>query len=184
VYAEVVGGTPEEAAESGAPTLRSVFRDHVAFVWRTLRHLGVDDAELDDCCQEVFLVVHRRLSGFEGRSSMRTWLYAIARRVASQHRRRHPRRREAPLDHAPEGELAPAQVEAVHRRQARERLYAILDELPEDQRAVYVLYEIEQVPMREVAESMGTPLQTAYSRLHAARDRVNEAVDRMRREES
>src|SRR5687768_11748421 len=70
------------------PTLRQVFDEHAAYVWRALRHLGVPDSELDDYCQEVFLVVHRQLATFEGRSKLRTWIYGICLRVASDRRRR------------------------------------------------------------------------------------------------
>ena len=78
-------GIDRLAAAPTAPMtldLETVYDEHASFVWRTLRLLGVPPAGLEDAVQEVFLVVHRRLAGFEGRSSIRTWLYAIARRVA------------------------------------------------------------------------------------------------------
>src|SRR3954466_4042923 len=70
------------------PAFQEVFVSHGRFVWRTLRYLGVAEADLEDVCQEVFLVVHRRLAEFEGRSSVRTWVYGIALRVASDYRKR------------------------------------------------------------------------------------------------
>jgi RNA polymerase sigma-70 factor (ECF subfamily) len=109
---------------------------------------------------------------FEGRSKLRTWLYGICLRVASDYRRRaHIRRERAVADPArdlaePEERAPDAQV------QARAELRALLDELDEDKRAVVVLYEIEGFSMKEVAEILDCPLQTAYSRLHAARDRM------------
>src|SRR3954469_16481511 len=78
------------------PTVRQVFDEHARYIWRTLRHLGVSDADTPDLCQEVFVTVHDRLPSFEGRSSLRTWLYGICIRGASEPRRRAYVRRERP----------------------------------------------------------------------------------------
>lgn len=151
------------------PTLRQVFDEHAAYVWRALRHLGVPESELDDYSQEVFVVVHRQLATFEGRSKLRTWLYGICLRVASD-RRRRARVRHERTDADPARDLAEASTLAPDERvQARATLLALLDGLDEDKRTVLVLYEIEGLPMAEVAEVVGCPLQTAYSRLHSAR---------------
>jgi len=151
------------------PTLRQIFDEHASYIWRTLRHLGIPEADTPDLCQEVFVTVHRKLSSFEGRSSLRTWLYGICIRIASEHRRRPHVRKETPLS-----EPAPDADEQhgsgpdswLEQRKAVERLLAVLDD---DKRQVVVLYEIEGFSMKEVAEIIGCPLQTAYSRLHAAR---------------
>ena len=66
----------------------AVYREHYAFVWRSVRRLGVPDRELDDVVQEVFVIVHRRLAEFEGRSMVTTWLFGIAYRVVRDHRRK------------------------------------------------------------------------------------------------
>ena len=159
------------------PTLRQVFDEYARFVWRTVRHLGVREADIEDVCQEVFLTVHRKLDDFEGRSSLRTWLYGICLRTASDYRRRaHVRREFAVEDPMPRAQ-APEQHDELQRRQARQRLAAILDQLDDHKRAVFVLYEIEEIPMKEVAKIVGCPLQTAYSRLHAARARVIQLVE-------
>jgi RNA polymerase sigma-70 factor (ECF subfamily) len=158
------------------PTLDDLFERYAAFVWRTVRHLGVRPADVPDVVQEVFLVVHRQLPGFEGRSTVRTWLYGICLRVASQHRRRAWVRREVPGAPAETGSDEPATTS-----DARLTLESMLDEIDDDKRAIVVLYEIEQLPMKEVAEIVGCPVQTAYSRLHAARDRLAELGRRTRR---
>ena len=176
------------SAGAGGLTVAQVFRDHAPFVWRALRRLGVREADVEDVCQEVFVVVHRRLADFEGRSSVRTWVYGICVRVASDWRKRAHVRREmlAPKDEGSEKELdAPPSSRRglprdpgaeVARREARAILDGILDQLDEDKRAVFVLYEIEQLTMNEVAEAIGCPLQTAYSRLHAARKIVEAQI--------
>jgi RNA polymerase sigma-70 factor, ECF subfamily len=156
--------------------VREVFDEHARYIWRTFRHLGMPEADVPDLCQEVFVVVHRKLSDFEGRSSLKTWLYGICVRVASDHRRRaHVRNERAqadPAEHlAAAGELRPDA-----RAETRAELQALLDTLDEDKRTVLVLYELEGLTMKEVADVVGCPLQTAYSRLHAARERVLEAL--------
>ena len=120
----------------------------------------------------LFVAVHRKLPEFEGRSKLRTWLYGICLRVASDHRRRaHVRRERAAPD--PARDLADAEARGPdHRAEARAALERLLSELDDDKREVVVLYEIEGLSMKEVAEVLGCPLQTAYSRLHAARDRM------------
>lgn len=158
-----------DLAES-APSVEAIFREHAPYVWRVLRRLGVEEGDAEDVCQEVFLVVHRRLDSFDRTCALRTWLYGICIRAASDHRRRPHRRRESPAgDELPEVGSPAAQEDEVDRRRARDRLDAALDALDDAKRAVFVLYEIEGLLMPEVATIVGCPLQTAYSRLHAAR---------------
>jgi RNA polymerase sigma-70 factor (ECF subfamily) len=141
--------------------------------------LGVPESDVEDVAQEVFVVVHRKLGEFEGRSSLRTWLYGICVRTASDYRKRARVRHEIVTDEPPEQTAQPEQHDTLALRQARALLDGILDQLDEDKRAVFVLYEIEQITMSEVAEAVGCPLQTAYSRLHAARKEVEVAVSRI-----
>jgi RNA polymerase sigma-70 factor (ECF subfamily) len=152
-------------------------------VWRVLRRLGVSERDVEDVCQEAFLVVHRRLDEFEGRSSLRTWIYGICARVASEHRRRPHLRLEALGEAPPDGSVPAPQHDDLERRRALEQLDRALGELDDDKRAVFVLYELEELPMSEIAETLGCPLQTAYSRLHAARRVVGLAFARWSRVE-
>jgi RNA polymerase sigma-70 factor (ECF subfamily) len=169
---------PTVAPPIAAPTFADVYRAHAAFIWRVARRLGVPPADVEDVCQDVFVVVHRKLPAFEGRSSIRTWLYGIAVRCAADRRRLAHVRRETTSASVAEPPVDPTQPGAVAERQARAALDEILDQLDEPKRAVFVLYELEELPMAEVAEAVGCPLQTAYSRLHAARDAVEAAVRR------
>lgn len=158
------------------PSLRAIFDEYSAFVWRTLRHLGVPERDIEDVCQEVFVVVHRKLEGFEGRSTLRTWVYGICLRTASDYRRRAHVRREQAVDEVPTTTFEADQEHAVERSRHRKRLLELLDELDEEKRQVFVLYEIEELDMKEIADAMGTPLQTAYSRLRAARQMLARAL--------
>ena len=163
--------------------LRGIFDTYAPFVWRTLRHLGISDSDADDVCQDVFVAIHRKLASFEGRSSLRTWIYGICLRVASDRRRLAHVRRELPVAEVSQGSMAPTQFDDYARSEARQLLASLLDVLDSDKRAVFVLYEIEELSMKEVAEAVGCPLQTAYSRLHAARKLILEAAERARLKE-
>ena len=146
------------------PSLEELFSAHADFVWRCLGQLGVPEADLEDQLQEVFLVAYRRYATWDGEQG-RAWLYAIARRCAAAFFRRSHRRHELPVEAVPESgaELDPsARIDI-------ERLDKALAALDEDKRAVFVLFEIEEMPMRDVADAVGCPVQTAYARLYAAR---------------
>ncbi len=158
------------------PDIRSLVREHAQYVWRALRHLGVAEADVEDASQDVFVVVHRRLGDFRGDSSIKTWVYGISVRVASEYRRRARVVREVP-EAEPAALAEPARQDAeLQTRQSLERLARILDQLDEEKRAVFVLYELEELTMNDVAKAVDCPLQTAYSRLHAARKFVLEAA--------
>jgi RNA polymerase sigma-70 factor, ECF subfamily len=161
-------------------TTGALFRELAPYVWRVLRRLGVREAEIEDVCQEVFVVVHRRLGDFEGRSSEKTWIYGISVRTASDYRKRASYRRELATDTPPEQLSRDDPHDALAQRQARALLDRLLAELDDDKRAVFVLYEIEELSMNQVAEVVGCPLQTAYSRLHAARAKMRDAARRLR----
>jgi RNA polymerase sigma-70 factor (ECF subfamily) len=157
-----------------------VIREHAAFVWRVLRHLGIAEDQLDDLSQEVFLVVLRQLPSFEGRSSLRTWLYGICRNLA-QRARAQAQERAPRLAQGLELEAAPTQDRELWLKQAHAQLVSALDQLDADQRAVFVLYEVEELPMEEIAQSVEAPLTTCYSRLAAARRKVESAMRRQER---
>ncbi len=164
------------------PSLAEIFRTYAPFAWRALRRLGVPESDVEDVCQEVFVVVHRKLGDFEGRSSLRTWIYGICARTASDYRRSGRVRREVVTDAPPETHHEAAQHEVVALKEARATLDRILDQLDDDKRAVFVLYELEELTMAEIAEALSCPLQTAYSRLHSARKIVESAVEHAKHE--
>lgn len=144
----------------------ALFDEHCGFVCRVLRHHGVHEASLDDAVQDVFVTAYRRWSSFEGRSSARSWLYGIARRIAFRYRRSadaRARRLAEPRAGASEGIDEPfTRVHAAH------SLAAMLDRIDSDKRAVFVLREVEGMTAPEVADALGIPLGTTYSRLRAA----------------
>lgn len=174
--------SPNLASPDSKLEFRRIVDEHAGFLWRALRHLGVRERDLEDVCQDVFLVAHRRFPDFRGDSSLRTWLYGIAVRLASEHRRRAHVRREVPTSEPPGADSPASGPERVARSELRDLFNSILDQLDDDKRAVFVLYEIEDLDMKEVSKALGCPLQTAYSRLHAARSFVAAAVRERRPE--
>lgn len=172
--AHALDSTPVPKVELDVPTFDAVYTAHVAFVWRVLRTFGVADAQLEDAVQDVFIVVHRRLAEWEGRAAITTWLFAIARRVASSHRRRKAGTRTETMTVDPEG---PADTFAeVSRAQASVTVMSILERMDEDKRIVLVLVELEQLSVPEVARMLDLNLNTAYSRLRLARAAFELAV--------
>jgi RNA polymerase sigma-70 factor (ECF subfamily) len=159
------------------PAFSELFRDHARYLWRALLGLGVRPGDVDDVCQEVFLIVHRRLPEFDGHA-LRSWLYAICLRVASEYRRSARVRREVSVEQVPDSQAQAGQFDALLHRQLSARLLATLERLDDDKRAAFVLYEIEELALKEVAEALGCPLQTAYSRLTAARTFVRDEFER------
>ncbi len=159
-----------------APSFAALFSEHAPFVLRVMRHLGVAPADLNDQSQEVFVAVFQGLAGFEGRSSERTWIYGICVRVASNYRRRAYIRRERAVSEPPE-QRAPADQHAeLEQARGAAELGRLLDCLDPDKREVFVLYELEELPMKDVAAACNCPLQTAYSRLRAARRILQEKL--------
>jgi RNA polymerase sigma-70 factor (ECF subfamily) len=164
-----------------ALSFEEIYRDHFAFVWRSAKRLGVGEASLDDVVQEVFVVVHRRLTDFEGRSSLRTWLFGITLRIARDHRRSAARKQVGgAVDPDAVGTLSAGPSESAERAEAVRLLHALLDELDDDRREIFVMTELEQLPIPEVAQALGLNVNTAYARLRAARQAFEAALARHR----
>jgi len=172
--------------ETRAGAFRRMYEAQLDFVWRNLRRLGVSEADVDDKAQEVFVVAHRRFDQFEDRGhGPRAWLFQIVLRVASdarRHRRRHP------VD--PDGGAAqerqsmpPNQADSIDLRQQLDLLDRALRTIDIGKRAVLLLHEVEEMTAPEVAEVLGIPLNTVYSRLRVARSDLEEAVGKLQREQ-
>jgi RNA polymerase sigma-70 factor, ECF subfamily len=162
----------------GSPSFADVFRETYPFAWRCLKRLGVAPGDVEDVAQEVFLVVHRKLAEFDHGSSVRAWVYGICVRKASDYRRLSRLRHEHVTERLPDRIADADQGETIDQRRALAFLDRTLGELDDDKRAVFVLYEIEGMNMSEIAPILGCHIQTAYSRLHAARKHVDAAAKR------
>jgi RNA polymerase sigma-70 factor (ECF subfamily) len=178
--AEVRG--PCEAASARAPfrgvSFDEVYEHHFEFVWRSLRMLGVSQGSLDDAVQDVFNTVVRQLPCFEGRSSLRTWVFGIAQFTAANHRRAE-RRKSAPLAPLDDGLASsePSPHEHAEARQLAELVLRFCEELDEGRRAVFVLGLLEDVPAAEIAELLQIPVNTVYSRVRTLKNALRERLE-------
>jgi RNA polymerase sigma-70 factor (ECF subfamily) len=153
------------------PAFADVYRSHFRFVWRILGMLGVREADLLDMTQNVFVIVHRQLGGFEGRSALTTWLFSICRLVVKDYRRSARFRREVLVDGR---QLAARAADAVTQSPVdvddlRRILEAVLDRIPEKLRVPFVLFELDEMSGEEIARLLDVPIGTVRSRLRLAR---------------
>jgi RNA polymerase sigma-70 factor (ECF subfamily) len=149
----------------------AIYNDYFEFVWRNLRLLGISEGALRDAAQDVFVVVHRRLSEFDGSDRLRPWLYSIVRRVAADHRRRS-RRKERPDSEQPDSIIDPHEPGPENRAARGESLrllVTLLGELDESWRDLIVLVDLEGFSVPEAAQIIGCNTNTAYSRMRSAR---------------
>lgn len=177
-----VGSVPTPASvEARTRGFRALYEAHVDFVWRNLRRLGVYESDVEDRTQEVFVVAHRRFDQFEDRGhGPRAWLFQIVLRVASdarRHRRRHPEDPDGGDALGRAGVEAP-QADALLRNEALSQLDAALETIDVGRRTVLVLHEIEEMTAPEIAQVLGIPLNTVYSRLRVARAELEQALGR------
>jgi RNA polymerase sigma-70 factor (ECF subfamily) len=179
--------TPSEPGEPSVASPAALYDTHLRLVWRNLRRFGVADELLEDAAQDVFVTVHRRWESFDPRaSSIETWLFGIVIRVAHYHRRTLRRRlarlvpwlSESRLHEVSSGLEGPLEVAA--KREAVLLLDRLLDELSEHHSEILVLVDVEQIAVPEAAAILGINLNTAYTRLRAARQRFQAAVNRLR----
>jgi RNA polymerase sigma-70 factor (ECF subfamily) len=161
---------PSEAAEGEAgASFEVLYERHFGFTWRALRHLGVPGGALEDAAQEVWMVVHRRLPEFEGRSAPRTWLFGIAMNVA-RNRRRGQRRTPEMLELPDQVASARPDPEGHHAgHEAWRKVQSFLDTLDEQRRAVFVCSLIEQLPAAETAEASGLDVASVYHQVRRLR---------------
>jgi len=167
-------------------SVEQLFREHARFVAAFLYRLGVPEADVDDAVQEVFAVALRKGGFTPGAASPRSWLGAIAVRVASTTRRSVSRRREDFEESgtaSPQAHAATAQA-TLETRQSLARVERALASLDVAHRAVFVLYELEGEDCKHIAESLGIAVGTVYSRLHEARRRFMRAHDDLLRAEA
>lgn len=163
------------------PDFETIYSDQFDYVWASLRRLGVRPADMEDVAQEVFVTVYRRLPSYDPQRPLRPWLFGIAMKVAAAFRRRMHHRRE--VYHLPgdvqSGEPDPEQLAGAS--EARQIINTALQSIADSRRPVFILHDIDQQPMREVADALSIPLHTGYSRLHKAREEFAAAVRRLQR---
>jgi RNA polymerase sigma-70 factor (ECF subfamily) len=160
---------PKASVSTALPPFRELYEKHFAFTWRSLRYLGVAEAQLDDAVQEVWVAAYRRLADFEGRSDLRTWLFSIAINVQRNlHRSERRHSAHVPL---PTALISPAADPALERegREAWMLVLGFLETLDGTRRAVFVASLLEGMAPAEAAEATGLDVTTIYHRVRSLR---------------
>ena len=159
---------------------RTIFDRECAYVWTTLRRLGVAERDVEDVAHETFLRVAAHLHEYDARRPVRPWLFVFAFRMAGDYRRlaRHRREVVGAPDESFAGEtLHPDDLLAS--REGHALIMAALDALDWDRRVVFVACELEEQEVATVAATLGIPRNTAASRLRLAREDFTKAVRRL-----
>jgi RNA polymerase sigma-70 factor, ECF subfamily len=175
--ARAVGSPTGESAEPRPPTVvppfPEIYRLYFEFVWSSARHLGVASEGIDDVVQEVFIVINAKLHTLQQPESLRSWIYGVVRRTVSSYRRTRQSKPSAGVElerlETVLGPGASTPLDAAEQTAQLELLSSILAEIDEPKREVFVLAELEEMTMPEIAEALEIPVNTAYSRLRAAR---------------
>jgi RNA polymerase sigma-70 factor (ECF subfamily) len=170
------------------PSFAEIYQEQVAFIWRAARGLGVRAESLDDVVQETFVVVHRRLPEWAGRSPLRPWVWAILLNVVRHHRRTKVRKSPHEMANSADPDELRADSrdpceEASHSEETR-LLGQLLDELDDKAREILVLSELEELSVPEIAAILDIKLATAYSRLRLARAKLDQALARHRAQDT
>lgn len=163
------------------PDFDTIYDQYFGFVWTSARRLGVGTEAIDDVVQEVFIVIHSKLHTVRQPESLRSWIYGIVRRTVKSHRRAG-QRRQSELSMPPEQSTVSARqrnpLELIEQTSQLELLSTLLSGLTEAKREVFILAEIEEMTMPEIAAALDIPVNTAYSRLRHARQEFEVALSR------
>ncbi len=152
------------------------YQRELDYLMRTLQRLGTAKEDLEDLAHETFLALRASWQQYDPSRALRPYLFGIAFRVASSHRRRHWR--EVPIEAEEQQDLAPIPDQALEASEARALVLSALQRIPMQRRVVLILHELDEVPIRDVAATLGIPLFTAYSRLRKARQELEAALVR------
>ena len=174
-----IGTMPVDPTED---EFRSIFNAEVAYVWNALRRFGVRAEDVEDVAHNVWVIVHRKLGELDRSRPIRPWLLAISFRAAAADRRLAHKRHEVPEsdDDREIASEALAPDEELAAKRAHRLVFSALDALDLDRRAVFVMHEMDERPMKEIAEALDIPLNTGYSRLRLAREEFDAAIKRLR----
>ncbi len=165
---------------SSLPPFRDIYKQYFDFVWSSVRHFGVERDAVDDVVQDVFVVIHSRLATLQRPEALRSWVYGIVRRTASDYRRSRRTRDAARARLGTELKWnqpsRPTPLEMAERNADLNLLESILARLDQPKREIFVMVEILGMTVPEVVQALVIPLSTAYSRLRLARLAFEKAV--------
>jgi RNA polymerase sigma-70 factor (ECF subfamily) len=159
-----------------------IYRAYFDFVWASSRYLGVEESELDDVIQDVFVAIYRRINTLQNPDSLRGWIYGVTRRIVSTYRRS----KRTALIHVNTAPIEPTMVldevatphQQIERFEQLDFLRQLLAELDAAKREVIELAELREMRAPEIATLLDVPLNTVYSRLRSARRELDEVFRR------
>ena len=168
----------EAPGQAAALSFESIYEQHFALVWSTTRRLGVTPEAMDDVVQEVFIVVHSKLSTLENPEALRSWIYGIVRRKVSGHRRKYQAEKYSavPVEDVPDDVIARSPVDLAEQHEQVQQLWMLLEHLEPAKREVFIMAELDELTCPEIADALSIPLNTAYSRLRHAREAFEAAL--------
>jgi len=159
----------------------AVFDEHFDYLWNALRRFGVREADLEDLVHDVFLKIHLRSADYDPLRPLRPWLFGFAHRVAADYRRLARHRVEVPHANTDVVDFARPVDERIEAYEDRALVHEALESVEVDRRAVFILHDLDEIPVPQIADALGIPLNTAYSRLRLARADFGVAAKRLRR---
>lgn len=168
----------QSSTSATLPPFQAIYREYFGFVWSSARRLGVEIEAIDDVVQEVFIVIHAKLGTMQKPAALRSWIYGVVRRTVSTHRRSRRALARGWDSEVDATSPAPTPLESTESNQELQLLQRLLAELDEPKREVFALVELEELSIPEAAEVLEIPLNTAYSRLRAARQAFEAALAR------
>jgi len=164
-----------------AQTFRGIFQAELGYVWGTLRRLGVSERDAEDIAHDVFLRVYEKLGAYDPSRPLRPWLFGFAFRAASDYRRLARHRVEVMGAEQDAPSLKPSADAELARAEDVALIAQALEAIDLERRAVLIAYEIDECPMKDIAEALEIPVFTAYSRLRVAREELEKHVARLRK---
>lgn len=172
----------ETAQDGDMEAFRRLYEKFLPYVRRHVGRLMGPGAEVDDVVQEIFVEVYDSLSDFEFRSKFKTWLYRVTRNVAISQMR-------GTKETVDLGDLQPLRADArtLSKIEARDQvraLYTVLEQCKPESREAFILHEVEEMKLREIAEWTDTSINTIASRVRRTREKLRTFLERKRAEEA
>jgi RNA polymerase sigma-70 factor (ECF subfamily) len=161
-------------------SFNAIFRAEFDYVWNSLRRLGVPLRDLEDLTHDVFFRIYERLADYDRARPLRPWLFGFSFRVASDYRRRFSNRREVLSPASETSDPAPTALDRLVQAEAMTLARTALEGIEIERRAVFILHELDGSSVPEIANALGLPLNTTYSRLRVAREEFRAALQRER----
>jgi RNA polymerase sigma-70 factor (ECF subfamily) len=179
---DVEPGPVVPIATASVPSFPRIYQLYFNFVWSCTRRLGVSEAEIDDVVQEIFIIIHARVHTLEQPGSLRSWIYGIVRRTVSTYHRAKRAKLASTQTLSTEPDMQypqqPSPQQLAEQSDQVRLLWSLLEKLDAPKREVFVLAELDEMTVPEIASAIEVPLNTAYSRLRAARQELEEALAR------